>query len=163
VWTRTDRLVADGTVGRSWYWGPQPNTATREYYKDAPGSTRLVQYFDKSRMEINNPNGDPNNPFFVTNGLLVIELISGRMQVGDNIPRAFWDFLNKVDLVYENGQAHNDRLNDPWYYASVLPISEPYWAQVIVGGQPRDVLIQAYERRVLTYTPVNPPAFQVEM
>src|SRR5437764_336064 len=48
VWTRTDKLVADQTVGRSWYWGPQANTATQEYYKDAPNGMRLVQYFDKS-------------------------------------------------------------------------------------------------------------------
>src|SRR5437868_3190567 len=51
VWTRTDQLVAQHAVNRSWYWGPQANTATQEYYKDAPGGMRLVQYFDKSRME----------------------------------------------------------------------------------------------------------------
>ena len=84
VWERTDKLVADQSVGRSWFWGPQANTATVEFYRDAPGGQRLVQYFDKSRMEINNPAGDPNSPFFVTNGLLVVEMISGQMQVGDN-------------------------------------------------------------------------------
>src|SRR5215470_8177411 len=84
VWTRTDKLVFDHAVGRSWYWGPEANTATREYWKNSPGENRLVQYFDKSRMEINNPNGDPNSPFYVTNGLLVVEMISGRMQVGES-------------------------------------------------------------------------------
>jgi hypothetical protein len=245
VWTRTDKLVADRAVGRSWYWGPEANTATQEYYKDAPGGTRLVQYFDKSRMEINNPAGNPNDPFFVTNGLLVVEMISGRMQVGNNdyeqrtsaevnvsgdfndpdaptykslvgvsntplgdhpaqdrsgqratatinrggtvgddpakasvpktdfvhfdtttkhnIPSAFWNFLNEVGPIVENGQTHNGQLNTPWYYASGLPISEPYWARVRVAGNTIDVLIQAFERRVLTYTPQNPPAFQVEM
>ena len=34
-------------------------------------------------MEINNPSGDRNSPFFVTNGLLVVEMISGRVQTGD--------------------------------------------------------------------------------
>ena len=52
-------------------------------YKNAPGGQRLVQYFDKSRMEINNPGGDQNSPFYVTNGLLAAELITGRMQVGE--------------------------------------------------------------------------------
>jgi hypothetical protein len=42
----------------------------------------MVQYFDKSRMEINNPNGDKNSPFYVTNGLLTVELMSGKIQVG---------------------------------------------------------------------------------
>jgi plastocyanin len=32
-----------------------------------------------------------------------------------------------------------------------------------VGGVVKDVLVQAFERRVLTYTPANSPAFQVEM
>ena len=32
-----------------------------------------------------------------------------------------------------------------------------------VAGQQKDVLIQAYERRILTYNPTNPAGFQVEM
>ena len=47
-----------------------------------------MQYFDKSRMEINNPDGDKTSPFYVTNGLLTVELITGKMQVGDNRDRA---------------------------------------------------------------------------
>ena len=35
-------------------------------------------------MEINNPNGNPADPFYVTNGLLVVEMISGNMQTGAN-------------------------------------------------------------------------------
>ena len=46
---------------------------------------------------------------------------------------------------------------------SGLAIAEPFWANgVLVGGQPKDVLVQAFERRVLTYTPSNPDAFKVE-
>lgn len=82
LWTRTDQLVAQGQANRSWFWGPQPRTATQEPWMESPGGQRLVQYFDKSRMEINDPNGDPNSPFFVTNGLLTVELISGNMQIG---------------------------------------------------------------------------------
>src|SRR5262245_36000534 len=66
VWTRTDKLVAQGQVGRSWFWGPGPRQATQEQWIDNTGGQRLVQYFDKSRMEINDPNGDQNSPFFVT-------------------------------------------------------------------------------------------------
>src|SRR5437868_14283690 len=86
VWDRTDSLVASGQVSRTWFWGPDPRAAAQEQYVDAPNGTgtRLVQYFDKSRMEINDPNADQNNPFYVTNGLLTIELISGQMQVGNN-------------------------------------------------------------------------------
>src|SRR6478672_5008624 len=83
VWARTDLPVANHTVVRTWFWGPAPNTpGLIEPNKESPGGTRLVQYFDKSRMELNNPNGNPNDPFFVTNGLLTVELVSGFMQTG---------------------------------------------------------------------------------
>jgi hypothetical protein len=34
---------------------------------------------------------------------------------------------------------------------------------VQVGGSERDVLIQVFQRRVLTYSPDNPEGWQVEM
>src|SRR5687768_16066436 len=85
VWDRTDSLVASKEVARSWFWGPQVNWTTRELYLDDPTGTetRLVQYYDKSRMEANNPNGNKSDPFYVTNGLLTVELISGMMQTGN--------------------------------------------------------------------------------
>ncbi|HET6260682.1 MAG TPA: hypothetical protein VFG99_00400, partial [Chloroflexia bacterium] len=84
VWERTDKPVASGQVQRSWYWGPTANSqGLQEDYAEGAGGKRLVQYFDKSRMEINNLGGDPNSQFYVTNGLLAVELISGKMQVGN--------------------------------------------------------------------------------
>jgi hypothetical protein len=66
-------------------WGPQPFSAeTPEAYKEAPNGQRTVVYYDKSRMEITNPAGDPNDIWYVTNGLLVRELITGQMQTGNN-------------------------------------------------------------------------------
>jgi hypothetical protein len=41
--------------------------------------------------------------------------------------------------------------------------SEPFLAMVKVGGVQKQVMVQVFERRVLTYTPTNDPAFQVEM
>ncbi len=82
VWNRTDKLVADGTIKRSFYWGPTPGETKMEAYAEGEGGTRKVQYFDKSRMEINDPKADKNDKFYVTNGLLTVELISGKMQVG---------------------------------------------------------------------------------
>jgi hypothetical protein len=52
---------------------------------------------------------------------------------------------------------------DPWFYASGLPISDAYWVRATIAGKPVDVLLQAYERRVLTYVPTNPDGFKVEM
>src|SRR5688500_11775669 len=69
TWTRTDLPVENGSVRRSYYWGPQPRLDLYEDYAEGPGGKRLVQYFDKSRMEINNPGGNRNDPFFVTNSV----------------------------------------------------------------------------------------------
>ena len=90
TWEYTDKPVADGQAVRSWIWGPDAFTPgiTEDYVEGslADGTTgvRLVQYQEKSRMEITNPNADKNSIWYVTNGLLATELTSGRMQVGDN-------------------------------------------------------------------------------
>ena len=54
-----------------------------ENYAEGPGGQHLVQYFDKSRMEINNPSGNRNDPFFVTQGLLARDMIRGEIQEGN--------------------------------------------------------------------------------
>jgi hypothetical protein len=203
------------------FWGPLANASPgmREPYTEAAGGTRLVQYFDKARMELAGQNT-------VTNGLLTVELKTGKMQVGDNafeqrlpatigvagdpgqagptyadlakrpehvpqvagavltttfsegaftesnivptdpelalvqyvtdpgrrfgqyVPRAFWDYLNALPL--------------PWQSVLGFPISPAFGTQLAVGSTMRPVFIQAFERRVLTYTPGNPAGFTVE-
>ncbi|HEX8221125.1 MAG TPA: DUF3160 domain-containing protein [Chloroflexia bacterium] len=245
VWMRTDKLVADGAVKRSFYWGPAPGESRMEAYAQGPGGMRRVQYFDKSRMEINNPAGDRNNAFFVTNGLLTVELVSGKMQVGDaqyedrrpadiplasdnsdstaptyasfqklantplgdhpaqdltgqavsqrvnkagevskdaafekygvkygfynaetkhNIAGQIWDFLNASGPVTNpDGKQGNARLSEPWFYTTGYAISEPYWANVRIQNKPTDVLVQLFQRRVVTYQPDAPQGFKVQM
>jgi hypothetical protein len=234
VWERTDRAVRDSVASRSWVWGFARTNALWEEYD---GRQRLVQYFDKSRMEINDPNGDRNSQWFVTNGLLVREMISGRLQLGDNafenrtpsdevlagdprsvnpnvpgygalanhqgrsndrtgqtvaqqlqrngslteinapatarlttwvsetghnIPDVFWDYLHREGLVWNGSWYENSRIVD-WLFAFGYPIAEPYWIRAKVGSEEKWVLVQAFERRVLTWTPTNDAAFQVEM
>lgn len=85
TWARTDRPVNELRVDRTWMWGPTANTGARqERYVDSPGGLRTVQYYDKSRMEINDPDKSQDDPWYVTNGLLVKELITGQMQIGDD-------------------------------------------------------------------------------
>jgi hypothetical protein len=182
---------------------------------------RLVQYFDKARMELTTP-ASP-----VTNGLLTVELKSGQLQLGDdsfeqraaatvgvagdpgtpgptyadlaqlpekspqaagsvnlgydvpsdsfkttaastdpaltyaayisdpsgrfgqNVPQAFVTFLNKIPGGYLSAMGY--------------PISPAFSASVQVAGKPNvPVVIQAFQRKVLTYTASNPAAFQVE-
>jgi hypothetical protein len=90
VWERQDKAVDEQRANRSWTWGRLVSPVilgtaiTREPFADISGGSREVLYFDKSRMEINDPSADPNATWYVTNGLLPIELISGKLQIGYN-------------------------------------------------------------------------------
>lgn len=238
VWRRNDQPLAEQRTVRSWAWGPHGLMARTEGYLQSASGLRQVQYFDKARMEVNNPNGDRKSPWFVTTGLLVVELISGNAQIGDNefvqrgpanipivgdmddpqapvyasfagslqqspgdrtgqivaesidragviggyagpqrsetrltqfipntghnIPQIFWDYLNARGTIADGGRYRDDVLIN-WVFTLGYPISEPYWTRVRVGGVERDVLVQAFQRRVLTYSPDNPRGWQVEM
>ena len=92
---------------------------------------------------------------------------AGRLVVFDdalqhNIPRVFWDFLNSQGLIYRDGSLVTAQIFDPLFVVG-HPIGEAYWVKAKVAGQVVDVLMQPFERRTLTYTPSNPPGWQVEM
>lgn len=239
TWAPLDKPVATGAVQRTWNWGPNAFAVTTEPYAEAQEGQRLVVYFDKARMEITNPYSDSSNVWYVTNGLLVSEMISGRLQLGvqefqqrqpaqipvagdpddttgptyatfaplagaaplpegstitqtvarnstvtnnpnmasygvtatdlvsetnHRVASVFRDYLNSSGTLDINGQDQNgQQLYDPTYYATGYPITEAYWSRVKVGGTVKDVLVQCFERRCLTYTPSNPAAWQVEM
>jgi hypothetical protein len=234
VWAKADEQVKAGKVSRSWLWGPGPLVTAREEYVQGEGGARLVQYYDKARMEINNPNADPTSTHYVTNGLLTVEMIGGALQVGNNetvqasvpctitvagdprkdnpltpdystlarvaslqgenpaLPRVGEPVGDSIDVngVVGKDPAHahlaryasfveQTRHNVPdvfdtylsnmarvygtdWTFALGYPITEAYWTQMRVGGKDMPVLIQAYQRRVLTYVPDFPPAWQVQ-
>ncbi len=242
-WSRADRLVlanseSGQSAGRSWLWGPGPNRVADEPYEDASNNTRQVVYFDKARMELRQP-GD-----YITNGLLVKELATGALQMGDNtfverspslvpvagdpnqqgqnsaaptyasfkalveqgavaqalnqpltaildksgsvkldsrlssyartamfisntghnVPDVFWNWFQTQGQVYD--AASDTYVSDKvfnWLDTVGYPICEAYWVKTKVAGKEQDVLVQLFERRVLTFNPVNPAAFQVEM
>lgn len=78
------------------------------------------------------------------------------------IAEPFWAFMNAEGLVYEDGDLRDEALFETPLYATGRPITEAYWVQVNVAGELRDVLIQCFERRCLTYTPGNDEGFVVE-
>lgn len=226
LWNRTDAPVKNLQSDHSWLWGPEPlNTGIREPYAQSSNGTRLVQYFDKSRMEINTPNANRNELWYVTNGLLPIEMITGQMQVGDSqfeqrqpasiaaIGDPTNTFPTYADLakVYTQ-QGAGDRVgnpvtglfnpsgaissydtyrNDPATFVAMVenghgipsafldymnvqsgslgrlfafgaPVSGAYWVQAKLIGTERPIMFQVFERRILTYTPINEPAFRTE-
>lgn len=212
LWSKTDANPG----GKTYVWGPSPFTdGLSEDYKEAQGGKRVVQYFDKGRMELG-----ANST--VTAGLLTVELITGRQQNGDStfVPKdpakvpvagdpdntfpTYADLgklqaaepnnsgkavtkqykaggatgtydtkgdAQAVTAAFDDTTKHNlpkafaDFRNAPDFgglSAIGLAITEPVWATVKVGGQQKDVLMQGFERRVLTYTPANPDGFKVE-
>lgn len=109
IWTRTDASAVRG--GRSWYWGPQPWFDYAEFYRQGVNGLRTVQYFDKARMEINNPN-DRSFQGGMTNGLLVVELVSGHQKKG-NDPYDY-DARSPADVPVA-GNPKADNPNSPTY------------------------------------------------
>lgn len=226
-------------------WGPQAWAETYEALHSQQGSYRFVRYYDKARMELNDPAADPQSAWYVTNGLLVRELVEGRAQLAQDVQKSlcpydvansdderacpasipvagdldiytdqitpsyrdFQPYLSPVDQRlnstvstilrfdpqrFELSEQEDKRLAsdqtrfvwyDPitqhhipavfmnylksqpidWLYSFGRPISEPYWVEVRIQGEVRTVLVQLYERRTLTYSPQNAPAWQVEM
>ncbi len=69
------------------------------------------------------------------------------------IPQMFWDLFQTIE----------DTTGTPWLVPIGHALSAPYWTLTKIDGQLREVLIQVYERRVLTYTPQNPPGWRVEL
>ncbi|MEI6045311.1 MAG: hypothetical protein WCS37_13260 [Chloroflexota bacterium] len=225
VWKQSDLAVSKGQSNRSWLWGPSAFATKTEPYKEAKGGNRQVQYFDKARMEVNNPDGDRSSLYFVTNGLLPKELIGGYVQTGDSesqpkspaevnvagdpggsityaklagvvtlepgknsatnrVGQAVTATIDQSGIVGEGAKVpgvtltqyipetgHNlpnvfvdyfKTLPQNWVSVTGLPISEPYLTDITLSGKPTQALVQVFERRVLTYTPSNTPAFQVE-
>jgi hypothetical protein len=84
TWARTDLPVSEQRADRTWVWGETANTLPMvEPYAEAPHQERFVQYYDKARMEVTDPYREIDDPWYVTNGLLVIEMVDGVFQVGD--------------------------------------------------------------------------------
>jgi hypothetical protein len=229
LWRKVDGAVGQNQTTRTWLYGPDVDRAMTENYSESPADKRNVWYFDKARLEISQPDADSTADWYVTSGLLPKEMMSNKIQVGNNNfmtgpgpanvviagdvtnnPNApTYQTFSKIaslnndkrapsrvgvldgELLTLSGQivwkdppvnvryayydptmGHNiadvfmnsfKTLPRDWLYIVGLPLSEPYWTRVKVKGVDRDVLVQVFERRVLTYTPTNAPQWQVEM
>ncbi len=210
------------------FWGSARTGEVIEPYKEGaldysesgptnPGQgLRRVQYFDKGRMELTHPAQG-----LVTNGLLTVELITGRVQLGDatfeqrlparvpavgdpdnpfptyadlqpvtkpqavdslGLTHSYWQLNPGGQIVhtdmgaddpltvetiadlnrYRVPRAFVDFRNRAGFATVGYAVTQPMWVAAKVAGRPVAVLVQGFERRVLTYTPGNPPAFRVE-
>ncbi|MGI8688828.1 MAG: hypothetical protein ACR2M3_09645 [Thermomicrobiales bacterium] len=208
-------------------WGPSLVTPKPEAYHDTSGDYRLVQYFDKGRMELADPKDGT-----VTYGLLATELITGQIQIGNDAfqsrdpaaipiagdpdsPGPTYATLNgraakllapasshigttvsasvsaagdvsetaptssadvrkvanadTIISVYDSVTQHNVPAAFAAYRAKIgmgvigYAKSEPFVATFKIAGVQRQVVVQVFERRILTYNAANSDAFKVEM
>ena len=79
TWTNQSAAVAQVDL-----WGSEPLVWRIEPYADAPDGRRVVQYFDRGRMELAPAPGDSGQPT-VTEGLLAQEMTTGQIQLGDHL------------------------------------------------------------------------------
>jgi hypothetical protein len=71
---------------------------------------------------------------------------------GHNVAQGFWSYMNRQD-IFPGG----------WLHDIGLPMTEPIAAVVTKGAQAnRSIVIQVFQRTILTYDPMNPPDFQIE-
>ncbi|MGI8587869.1 MAG: TolB family protein [Chloroflexia bacterium] len=103
TWRLSDNAVATGQAVRPWTWGPRPITSTLEAWSSAPGGKRLVEYYDKGRMEIGDPTLPRPSKYYVTSGLLVKEMVRGQIATG---PDSFTP-VNSADLPVVGDEANN--------------------------------------------------------
>jgi len=154
VWARTDGPVSGGAVARTWVWGPEPRTgALAEPYREAPGGTRLVQYFDKSRMELTNPQGNPADPFYVTNGLLATEMLTGNVQLGDAFFEAHAPAMVTVAGDLDDPTGPTYAAFGPLRAAPALAAGTPITATVTRDGQAADDPARAGKATAQQYVP----------
>ena len=262
LWNRSDLPVAAHDVNRAWVWGNEFPVSYSWMYEPYEGAStadigrhieltgqRLIVYADKGRMETSDQTITNAVPWNVTSGLLVEELMTGKLQLGDTtfqqrqpaaipvagdpdstvtptyatlatlrsqapllngasitqtlapdgsvaenaggmhdavttidvgaptqhtIASVFWAYLNSSGPVMVGGECvgvngtdchpvyQNEKLFLNPFYITGYPLTEAYWTKAKVAGTVKDVLLQCFERRCLTYTPDNPAGWQVE-
>lgn len=67
------------------------------------------------------------------------------------VPDFFWNYINRTDL-FPGG----------WVHDIGLPLTNAFGVQTLKDGQTRMITMQAFERSILTFDPMNPPEWQIE-
>src|SRR5262245_36851994 len=136
---------------------PPPSASCRSPRADGappiPAGQSIIAVIDRAGTVTNT--GNPQ-------GVTSAGVLEG-VTTNHSIASVFLAFLQTSGPVYQGGQDVTQAIFDPLFYVTGYPITEAYWATVKAGGVNRTVLIQCFERRCLTFTPTNEPAFQVEL
>jgi hypothetical protein len=234
-WIKTEPLASQ----QGFFIGPECLKKTNEPFKEGQNGQHLVAYFDKGRMEINNPDANGNGN--ITYGLLVVDMMKGKIQTGTdsfqeyypanigvagdfgndksptyasmakvssidhgenqstdqtgkkvtaslnaaaevgqadpkvadkatlskffadtghNVPDITWQWMNRNIQTLDKQTVKTEQYN--WLKEIGYPVSEPYWIKVPIGGKMTDIMVQAFQRQIITYNPNNKAPFNFE-
>jgi hypothetical protein len=98
------------------------------------------------------PNGyRPGTTLMTKEGVFVPFDAQLRAVPGYKVPDFLWRYINQAAL-FPGG----------WLHDIGLPMTEAFPANVVKNGEQSEIIMQAFERTVLTYDPKNPPQWQIE-
>jgi len=122
------------------------------------GEKSTVTYADLQKLadpakRVAPPKGFTNGVYKNKDGTVFIPFTSDLSPApGHNVAAIFWIVLSS-----------DTRSPGGWLHDVGLPLTEAVWATVDKGNlKGRRVLIQAFQRTILTYDPLNTPGWQVE-
>lgn len=154
-------LLVDQLVGRA---GENPPGSPYASASNLPvgGDVSSMTYYDLVRLRdpaqrVAPPPGYPGfGTMTLANGTTFIPFTADLSAApGHYVLGGFWQYMNRADL-FPGG----------WLHDIGLPITEPQEVHVTKylpeGPVQRQIIIQAFQRTVLTYDPANPPAWQIE-
>ncbi|MGH2368643.1 MAG: hypothetical protein ACRDI2_10620, partial [Chloroflexota bacterium] len=99
------------------------------------------------------PDGFTGGTATLPDGAVFVPFSAGLLpESGHLVPARFWAYINN-EALFPGG----------WLHDVGLPITEPVEVVVDKGPQQgRTILVQAFQRTILTLDPLNPPDWQVE-
>jgi hypothetical protein len=74
-----------------------------------------------------------------------------RPAYGFVVPGYFWEYITRLDLF-----------PDGWLHDIGLPMTDAFQVRAYKNGAVRELIVQAFERTVLTNDPLNPPDWRIE-
>ena len=141
----------------AWYF--MYGRLTAELMERAPGqpvnTTQLTYGNLKAAMAHQGrtavPRGFTGGTMAISGGRFVPYDAELRPMPGYIVPDYFWSYINRGDL-FPGG----------WLHDIGLPMTAPQVAETTKNGERRDIVMQTFERTVLTYDHLNPREWQVE-
>lgn len=124
------------------------------HYAPIPAGWTIIQTVDA--------NGSVGaDPRFAEHGVTAVDVGA---PMNHTVASIFWDWMTQEGVTLRPGEGLvSGPLFENPFYATGYPTTEAYWTKSRVGGVEKDMLVQCFERRCMTYTPETAVPWRVEM